>query len=84
MRMKIATMKTKSTYSLLSNADSDEKSRSIFEVSAYALLALCMAASGWNFAVATVTVPGQNRAPAPTERLVNNIPDPQPLLADRR
>ncbi|MGI8435913.1 MAG: hypothetical protein ACR2NX_03280 [Chthoniobacterales bacterium] len=76
-------MKSKSTYSLLVDADSEEKSRSIFEVSVYVLIGLCMAVSGWNFATATVTVPGQNRAPASTERLVNNVPDPQPLLADR-
>lgn len=76
-------MKTKSTYSLLLNADSEEKSRSIFEVAVYALAVLCMAVSGWHFVAGAVTLPGQNRAPVSTERLVTNVPDPQPLLANR-
>ena len=56
-------MKNKSTYSLLLNADSEEKGRSFFEAGVYGLVLLCMALSGWHFATGTVTVPGQNRAP---------------------
>jgi len=53
-------MKTKSTYSLLMNAESEEKGRSIFETAVYSLIVLCMTLSVWSFATGDVTVPGQS------------------------
>ena len=52
-------MKTKSTYSLLLNADSEEKGRSIFETATYAVVVLSMALSVWYFASGAVTFPAK-------------------------
>ena len=68
-------MNTKSTYSLLLNAESEEKARSIFEVAVYAIIILCIAFSGWHSASGTVTVPGQNRVEQSPERVIVNSPD---------
>ncbi len=76
-------MKTKSTYSLLLNANAEEKGRSLFETSIYAVVILSMALSTWYFASSSVTVPGQNRAEIPTERVIANTPDESPLIAAR-
>lgn len=76
-------MKNRSTYSLLLNADSEEKGRSIFEMAVYSLVVLCMAISGWNFASGKVTLPGQNRAPSHSETIIATTPAEQPLLASR-
>ena len=75
-------MKTnKTTYSLL--VDSEEKGRSIFEGAIYALIVLCTAFSGWQFAsnsVALPRMPATNNAPAPM--IVKAAPQP-PVVADR-
>ena len=77
-------MKTNSTYSLLLNADSEEKGRSIFEVGVYTLVVLCMAFSAWHFASGTVTLPGQNRPQhAPEGIIANSLDTPAPLVASR-
>ncbi len=55
-------MKTKSTYSLLMNAEAEEKGRSIFETAVYSLIVLCMTLSVWSFAAGDVNVPGQKSA----------------------
>jgi hypothetical protein len=71
-------MKNKSTYSLLVNADAEEKGRSIFETAAYALVLLCMALSGWNFASGTVTLPGKAGSPNQPQSVILNAPVEQP------
>ena len=48
-------MKSKNTYSLLT--DSEEKGRGIFEGAIYALVVLCTAFSGWQFASNSVALP---------------------------
>ncbi len=54
-------MKNKSTYSLLLNADSEEKGRSIFETAVYSTVVLATAFSVWAFASGAVVTPGMNR-----------------------
>ena len=54
-------MKNKSTYSLLINADSEEKGRSIFESAVYSTVAIATALSVWAFATGAVIVPGMGR-----------------------
>ncbi len=78
-------MKTKSTYSLLVNAESEEKGRSIFEISAYALVLLCMAVSGWHFAVTTVTLPQKSSKPEVVETMIAGAPvAPTPVVIAAR
>ncbi|HMJ05594.1 MAG TPA: hypothetical protein VK474_05000 [Chthoniobacterales bacterium] len=83
-------MKNKSTYSLLLNADSEDKGHSIFEAVVYGLVVACMALSGWHFASGTVTLPGQNRVQNPPQSMIANAPAPAapvvekaPLVASR-
>jgi hypothetical protein len=73
-------MKTKSTYSLLLNADAEEKGRSIFENAVYSVVLLCTALTVWVFVSNAVIVPGENAATTQTERVINT-PVEQPLLA---
>ena len=47
----------KNTYSLLLNADAEEKGRSIFESAVYGLVILCTAVAAWQFAAADVVLP---------------------------
>ena len=54
-------MKNKSTYSLLVNADSEEKGRSIFETAVYSSVVIATALSVWAFASGAVVTPGMNR-----------------------
>ena len=54
-------MKNKSTYSLLVNADSEEKGRSIFEAAVYSSVAIATALSVWAFATGAVVTPGMGR-----------------------
>ena len=57
---------TKTTYSLL--VGSEEKGRSLFEGAIYALIVVCTAFSGWEFAsnsVALPRMPATSIAPAP-------------------
>lgn len=61
-------MKNKSIYSLLINADAEEKGRSIFETAVYALVVLSTAASIWAFASGEVALPGRgDSASTPSE-----------------
>ena len=55
-------MKKKSTYSLLVNADSEEKGRAIFETAVYSTVCLATALSVWAFASGAVVTPGMGRA----------------------
>ena len=57
-------MKNKSTYSLLINADAEEKGRSIFETGVYSVVVLCTALAVWTFATGSVITPGMNRTNA--------------------
>ncbi|MGI8819273.1 MAG: hypothetical protein ACR2ID_00120 [Chthoniobacterales bacterium] len=67
-------MKTKSTYSLLLNADAEEKGRSIFETAVYSLVVLCTGFSFWAFATSQVTLPGQASVkPAPASAIAQAI-----------
>ncbi len=59
-------MKKKSTYSLLINANSEERARSFFEVSVYALVVLCIAVSGWQFASTSFVMPVKLKQPTTT------------------
>ncbi len=54
-------MKNKNTYSML--LGSEEKGRSLFEGAIYALVIICTAFSGWQFASSSVALP---RMPAGT------------------
>ena len=47
----------RSTYSLLLNADAEEKGRSMFESVVYGLVILCTAVSAWQFAASDVILP---------------------------
>ena len=47
----------RSTYSLLLNADAEEKGRSIFESAIYGFVVLCTAVAVFQFASADVVVP---------------------------
>ena len=76
-------MKTKSTYSLLLNANAEENGRSIFEIAIYGIVVLSMVLSGWQFASTTVTVPGQNRPTKSQETMMARTPVQPPLLASR-
>ena len=72
---------TKTTYSLL--VGSEEKGRSLFEGAIYALIVLCTAFSGWQFASNSVALPGMpatSNAPAPV--IAKATPQP-PVVADR-
>ncbi|MFN2509573.1 MAG: hypothetical protein ABR589_12480 [Chthoniobacterales bacterium] len=67
-------MKTKSTYSLLINADAEEKGRSIFETAVYSLVVLCTALSVWHFASGEVTLPGQTSTKEAPVSIIANAP----------
>jgi len=72
---------TKTTYSLL--VGSEEKGRSLFEGAIYALIVLCTAFSGWQFASNSVALPGMpatSSVPAPM--IAKGVPQP-PVVADR-
>jgi hypothetical protein len=76
-------MKTKSTYSILLNAEAEEKGRSTFESGVFAFIILCAAFSGWSFASTTVRLPGDS-TPSKLVQRANNTPAAeveQPLLA---
>lgn len=75
-------MQKKNTYSLL--VASQEKGRSIFEGSIYALVVLCTAISGWEFVSNSVALPRMpatnNSAPAVE---IAQSPAPAPVIASR-
>lgn len=63
-------MKNKSTYALLINADSEDKGRSMFEASIYAVVVFCMAFSAYHFASTAVTLPGKSRVQNAAESMI--------------
>ena len=72
---------TPTTYSLL--VRSEEKGRTIFEGAIYALIVLCTAFSGWQFAsnsVALPRMPVTTQAPAP---MIAKAALQPPVVADR-
>jgi len=79
-------MKNKNTYSLL--IASEEKGRSIFEGGLYALVILCTAVSGWQFASNSVALPrmpannGKSLS-APVEMIAKVPAQPAPVGASR-
>ncbi len=79
-------MKTKSTYSLLINAAAEEKGRTIFEASVYALVVLCIAVSGWHFANTAIVLPGKVRTPEVQQRMIAGTlnPEAQPAVIAAR
>jgi hypothetical protein len=79
-------MKNKNTYSLILNAEAEDKTSSLFEVAVYGVVILGMAISSWNFASGKVTLPGENRAPKSEQRSMATVPAEQPapiVLASR-
>ena len=78
-------MKNKSTYSLLINADTEEKSRSIFEAATYALVVCCMAVSVWHFAASPVTLPKKSQPQDQPKSMIANAPvqEAAPVIASR-
>ena len=71
-------MKSKNTYSLILNAEAEDKRSSVFETIVYAVVILGMAVSSWNFVSGKVTLPGQNRAPKSQEAIMATVPAEQP------
>ena len=76
-------MKNKSTYSLLINSDTEEKGRSIFEISVYVLVLLCMAISGWYFASTSVTLPSKSQKQDAPQSMLAEAPAHPPVIASR-
>ncbi len=54
-------MKNKHTYSLLVNAEAEEKGRSLFETLVYSSVVMATALSVWAFATGAVVTPGMGR-----------------------
>ncbi|MEP6956231.1 MAG: hypothetical protein ABI883_05345 [Chthoniobacterales bacterium] len=75
-------MKNKSTYSLLINANAEEKGRSIFETAVYSIVSLCMIASCIAFLVGSIHLPGRvaQKAPTPEKLLIQTVAE-QPAFA---
>ena len=77
-------MKNKNTYSLL--VESQEKGRTIFENSIYALVILCTAISAFQFASNSVVLPGMSRTNNNSEAAVEMVAKAhveQPVVANR-
>lgn len=67
-------MKNKNTYSLL--VGSEEKGRNMFEGAIFALIVICTAFSGWQFASNSVALP---RMPVTVEAPASMIAQAAPL-----
>lgn len=77
-------MKNKSTYSLLVDAATEEKSRSLFETGVYGLVLLCMAISGWQFAFTSVTLPKKSpKKDAPQSMIADAPIEQSPVVASQ-
>ena len=74
-------MKTKSTYSMLLNADSDDKGRSMFETAVCSVAVLCIALTVWAFASTSMVIPGQARVKDTTKAQIAQVVAEQPALA---
>ena len=77
-------MKNKSTYSLLMNADSEEKGRSIFETIVYSSVVMATALSVWAFASGSVVTPGMNRPERDAAKFAKEAPAQQPIVLASR
>lgn len=77
-------MKNKSTYSLLVNADSEEKGRSIFETAVYSTVVMATALSVWAFASGAVVTPGMNRADRDAANFAIEAQVEQPIVIASR
>jgi hypothetical protein len=73
-------MKTKSTYSLLLNAEAEDKGRALFEKAVYSLVVISTAMTMWAFAMGSVRLPGDDAAPRETARVISTQIE-QPLIA---
>ena len=73
-------MKNKNTYSLLINADSEEKGRSIFETAIYSFVVMATAVSVWTFASGSVITPGMNRAASHSANIAVEVLAEQPVV----
>ena len=71
-------MNSKNTYSLILNAEAEDKRSSAFETLVYAVVILGMAVSSWSFVSGKVTLPGQNRAPKSQQNIMATVPAEQP------
>ena len=71
-------MNSKNTYSLILNAEAEDKRSSVFETLVYAVVILGMAVSSWSFVSGKVTLPGQNRAPKSQQSIMATVPAEQP------
>ena len=70
----------RSTYSLLLNADAEEKGRSIFESVVYGLVVLCTAVSLWQFVSGEVVLPtGGSTASSMADFAAANTQQAQPV-----
>ncbi len=78
-------MKKKSTYSLLINSAAEEKGRSIFEGSIFALVVLCLAVSGSTFASTSFVLPGVKKTDVLESLIAGaNTPVAQPAVIAAR
>lgn len=75
-------MKTNSTYSLLINANAEEKGRTIFETAVYSIVSLCMTATCIAFFMGSIHLPGRvaQKAPEPAKVLAKAVSE-QPAFA---
>ena len=70
----------KNTYSLLLNANAEEKGRSIFESAVYGLVILCTAVAAWQFAAGDVVLPtGGSTASSKASYAAAPAQQPQPV-----
>ena len=78
-------MKNKNTYSLLLNADAEEKGRSIFETVVYSSVVMATALSVWAFASGAVVTPGMGRPERGNEAgFTIKAPAAQPIVVASR
>jgi hypothetical protein len=71
-------MKTKNTYSMILNADAEDKGSSLIETAVYGVVILGMAISSWNFVSGKVTLPGENRSQKSEQSIMATVPADQP------
>lgn len=74
-------MKNKNTYSMI--AQSEEKGRTIFESTLYALFVVATLFCGWQFATNSLALPSTTTAGDAPAAIVAKATPEQPLVADR-
>ena len=78
-------MKNKNTYSLLVNAEAEEKGRSMFETAVYSCVVMATALSVWAFASGAVVTPGMGRVDRGNEAgFAVEAPVDQPIVLASR